>query len=203
MKSLALAGGLAAFAMTLAPGIVIAQRQDPPTPPGKPTVTQTVSPPQPMYLLRSWEDALAHADTVVRVRITARQYVKVPLSVKPFNVDKTRYAADVLEILRSPIGIGPSMTIYRGAGVIETPTRFVKLVVPGYPEWTLHAEYLLLLQWDSLLNGFNDAYGPDGTFKLSAGRGRVESTGGAPFSKAHKDRPVPAFLAEARTAAGR
>ena len=170
--------------------------QNPPG--GKKTVTKTMAPPRPQDRLENWDQALAHADTVLRVRITARHYVKVALPVKPFSADKTRYSAEVLEVLRAPVEVGSAATIFRGPGIVEMPTEYVKLVVPGYPEWTLHTEYLLLLTWDPVLNGFNDAYGADGTFKLASGKGRVESTGQAPFSKDQHGRPIQSVLNEAR-----
>ena len=91
--------------------------------------------------------------------------------------------------------------IYRGPSLVEMPDKFVRIEQRGYPEWTLDTEYVLLLTWSDSLNGYQDAYGPNGTFKLAAGTKVVETPGSSPFARAQNARKVSDFLAEARSKA--
>jgi hypothetical protein len=182
---------LIAAAVALAMGDIVAQTSSS----GKPVKTAVVStyfkaPPN------SLSEMVTTADAVIRVRATG---TSTPFPRGKWDRVMSAYRFRVLEIMHSFGGynVDPEqITVLKDGGDLDRGAYIERVVHEGFPPFEPGREYVLFLKWNSPLEGWVPAFGPDSVWDVS--KGHVESPGSASVTKTHKGQPTAAALEQIR-----
>lgn len=144
---------------------------------GKPTVVYTVNylkPPDTLQAL--WDEAGA----VVRVTVhsgepKAHKLPHAPNAPRVF----TKYLATVTDTIKwtAETPQGAQIRIIQSAGTLDLEDKRVT-VRGGYEPFKPQCDYILFLEWNDSLGGFEVLYGPSSTFEIVNGLVETPATNG-------------------------
>jgi len=160
---------------------------------GKPVVTTEgvvdyAAPPS------SLEAAVQQANSIV-IGTVAHGRTQQQLGVEPPST-RVVYTITVAQVLRRhPQLMQPTFDLYRYGGDTDAGDHIIRRVQRGLPRFIAGHQYLTLLSWNPVLQGFEPQYGPNSVFELFPD-GRVETSGQAAYAKAQTARPGAALVAD-------
>jgi hypothetical protein len=133
-------------------------------------------------------ETILQADAVVRGRIVGS---------KPDDRDQivTAFRFKVIEVMHTSGGrvVNPSeIDILRGIGERDRGSHIERRVQERFPPFDTGHEYVMYLSWNSALNGWVPAFGPDSAIDITSGR--VDSYGKAKITVEHKDKSPEHYL---------
>jgi hypothetical protein len=148
---------------------------------------------------RSLPEMVNAADAVVFGRVLGGESKEGGFFHKNGSGITTFYRFEAEEILATGTGrsIDPNeLTIVRDGGSIEQGHHVVKSEVEDFPQFESGQEYVLFLRWNTEHEAWAPAWGPHGTFHVTAGK--VQCLGFAAICKEQNGLSIDDFLAGLR-----
>jgi hypothetical protein len=112
------------------------------------------------------------------------------------------YTITVAQVLRShPQLMQPTFDLYRYGGDTDAGDHIIRRVQRGFPRFIAGHQYLTLLSWNPVLQGFEPQYGPNSVFELFPD-GRIDTSGKAPFARSQTAKSRATLIADIQRAIG-
>jgi hypothetical protein len=139
---------------------------------------------------RTLADAYGIAETIARVRLLDHRYRTLE-----HGLVATQYTAAVIDYVKSSRGTPPTIQIYRIGGVVHAPGESYRLVVSGYPEFSVGEEYVLFLAWNEHVGAFSP-WGPELAFLVDPWTDALVPLGRSELPARFRGRPARDLIAD-------
>jgi hypothetical protein len=145
------------------------------------------------------EAAVQQADAIVIG--TVAQERTHHLAADPSST-RVVYTVTVAQVFRShPQLMQPTFDLYRYGGDTDAGDHIVRRAQRGFPRFIVGHQYLALLSWNPVLQGFEPQYGPNSVFELFPD-GRIDTSGKAPYARSQTAKSGAKLIADIKRAIG-
>jgi hypothetical protein len=147
----------------------------------------------------SLEEAAQQAAAIVIGTITQERTYRSPADPSSTRVV---YRVKVSHVLRSHASLTqPEFDVYRYGGDTDAGDHIIRRVQRGFPGFVAGHQYLMLLSFNTALQGFEPQYGPNSVFELFPD-GRVDTPGKASYAQSQTAKSSATLIADIKRAIG-